>query len=215
MMRFIDLTDDPRKAHFDYFRSLAYPYVGVTVPVDVTALCALCKARGWSFYLAFLHAATFAADGVPELRRRILDGRIVEYDACPSSHTELLDNGAYCYCTLRHDRGLPLEAWLAYAEQTRKACREKASIAEDEDVLSEYFISALPWLPYTGLIQPVAGGDESNPRISWGKFEPDAQGRCRMPVSILAHHALADGLHLSRFYENLELELQRLTTPDP
>ena len=26
----------PRKAHFDYFRSLQYPYVGVTVDVDVT-----------------------------------------------------------------------------------------------------------------------------------------------------------------------------------
>lgn len=209
-MRIIDLTNDPRRAHFDYFRSLAYPYVGVTVPVDVTDLRALCKTRGYSFYLTFLHAVAFAADGVPELRRRILDGKIVEYDACPSSHTELLENGAYCYCTLRHDRALSLEAWLGYAEQTRKACRENASIAEDEDVLCEYFISALPWLPYTSLVQPVAGGDESNPRISWGKFEPNARGRLLMPVSILVHHALADGLHLAKFYENLDKELKKL-----
>ena len=70
-----------------------------------------------------------------------------------------------------------------------------------------YFISALPWLHYTALLQPVAGGDESNPRITWGKFAPDAQGRLMLPVSVLAHHALVDGLHLGRFYTGLEREI--------
>lgn len=28
-------------------------------------------------------------------------------------------------------------------------------------------------------------------------------GRAILPVSILVHHALADGLHIARFYENL------------
>lgn len=31
-----------------------------------------------------------------------------------------------------------------------------------------YFVSALPWLNYTALVQPAARGDESNPRITWG-----------------------------------------------
>ena len=34
----IDMERYPRKAHFDYFRSLAYPAAGVTVDVDVTPL---------------------------------------------------------------------------------------------------------------------------------------------------------------------------------
>ena len=34
----IDMPAYPRRAHFDYFRSLAYPYVGTTVNVDITAL---------------------------------------------------------------------------------------------------------------------------------------------------------------------------------
>ena len=31
-----------------------------------------------------------------------------------------------------------------------------------------------------------------------------------MPVTLLAHHALVDGLHIARFYRNLGLEMERL-----
>lgn len=73
-----------------------------------------------------------------------------------------------------------------------------------------YFISTLPWIRYTSLIQPVAGGDESNPRITWGKYEHTADGRLVMPVSVLAHHVLVDGAHIAAFYKNLDFEIARL-----
>ena len=206
--RIIDMDTYPRRAHFDYFRTLAYPYVGVTANVDVTELVRLCKEKGVSFYLTFMHAAALAADGVPEFRQRIREGSIVEYDECPTSHTEPLPDGTYCYCTLHHH--MPFGEYIAQAEEARRLCREKASIEEDEDVESMYFISALPWLHYTALIQPVAGGDESNPRITWGKYEADAMGRLMLPVTVLLHHALADGLHLGLFFQRLEKELQAL-----
>lgn len=49
----------------------------------------------------------------------------------------------------------------------------------------------------------------SNPRISWGKYVT-RDGRTTPPVTLTVHHALADGLHISRFYENLGLELAAL-----
>ena len=198
----IDMSTYLRRQHFDYFRSLPYPYVGVTQNVDVTALVRSCRAEGCSFYLTVLHACALAADEVPELRQRIRDGGIVQYDACPTSHTELLPDSTYCYCTLHHH--MPFAEYLHQAEEARRLCRERASIDEDDDVESMYFISTLPWLHYTALIQPVACGDESNPRITWGKYEPDHAGSLQLPVSLLAHHALVDGLHLARFYESLK-----------
>lgn len=74
-----------------------------------------------------------------------------------------------------------------------------------------YYITSLPWLKYTQLIQPTAGGDESNPRISWGKYEADFRGRLMMPVTLLAHHALVDGLQVARFFQNLDGETAVLT----
>ena len=208
--RSIDMDKYPRRAHFDYFRTLAYPYVGVTANVDVTELLSFCRQRGVSFYLTFMHSAALAADSIPEFRQRIRDGGIVQYNQCPTSHTEPLPDGTYCYCTLHHH--LPFAEYIARAEEARRLCRERASIEEDEGVESMYFISSLPWLHYTSLTQPVAGGDESNPRITWGKYEADARGRLMLPVTVLLHHALADGLHLGLFYQGLEREMQTLLT---
>ena len=130
---YLDMERYERIEHFRYFLSMPYPYVGVTVDTDVTDIVSFCKARGYSFYLTFLHAAAKAADRVPELRRRIRDGVIIEYDACPTSHTELCANGTYCYCTLRHDQ--PFEEYIAYAETERRRRRESGSLREDADVV--------------------------------------------------------------------------------
>ena len=203
----IDMKSYARIEHFNYFRTLQYPYVGVTANVDVTDAYRFAKERGVSFYLTILHAAALAADGVPELRQRIRGSQIIEYPECPTSHTERTDTGTYCYCTLHHH--MDLDDYFFQAEAVRKECA-KHGITEDDDAESMYFISSLPWLHYTSLIQPVAGGDESNPRITWGKYEKDTSGRMILPVSILSHHALTDGIHIARFYSNLEQEILKL-----
>ena len=205
----IDMEHYPRREHLAYFSSLPYPYVGVTCQVDVTDLVEFCKRRQYSFYLLFLHAVALAADGVRELRQRLRKGKVIEYPACPTSHTELRADGTYCYCILRHQ--MSLEAYISYGNRERERCRQAGSLEEDEDAESMYFVSALPWLHYTALIQPVAGGEESNPRITWGKFQEDAHGRKQLPVSLLAHHGLVDGIHIAQFYENLDKELRKLT----
>ena len=205
-MKRIDMATYPRRDHFEHFYGMAYPYVGVTVEVDVTALLTLCREKGYSFYLMVLHAVALAADEVDEFRRRIDDGGIVEYDECPTSHTELKPDGTYAYCTLHHH--MPLAEYIATAEAARQAARTSGTIEEEDEVKSMYFISTLPWLHYTALIQPVACGEESNPRFTWGKYQPNDKGRVMMPLSVLAHHALADGLHIARFYEAFDQQMK-------
>ena len=105
---------------------------------------------------------------------------------------------------------MAMEEYIPYAEKTRTQCRQAGSIEEDDDVERMYFISTLPWLHYSAIIQPVAGGEESNPRITWGKFQEDHRGRKQLPVTILAHHALVDGIHIAMFYQNLERQIQEI-----
>lgn len=203
MYRVLDLSCYPRADHFRYFCSLANPFAGVTVPVDVTELVAWCRARERSFYLAFLHQAALAADGIAPFRQRVRDGGIIEYDECPTSHIELLEDTTYRYCTLHHH--METETWFQQAEEARRAAR-KGNFQEDGDPDRCLFITTLPWLPYTALLQPTGG--DSNPRISWGRFQREADGRVRMPVSVLAHHGLVDGIHLAWFYRDLEDRLK-------
>ena len=123
--RTLDLAAYPRRAHFDYFRQMANPYVSVTAPCDITALRRLTQERGLPFFLTVLHCAINAANAVPELRQRIRGEGIVEYDRCLSSHTVALPDGTYCYCTL--DCAQPLGAFLPAAQA--ETARVKAALA--------------------------------------------------------------------------------------
>ena len=209
--REIDMTTYPRKAHYDHFRHLPNPHVGVTVDVDVTELVRACKENGWSFYLAFIRVAALAANVVPELRRRLKGEGIVEYDSCGTSHIELLEDGTYCYCTLRHDPARSWADYMAYAAAERDRARSGASIEEDEAVESLLFITSLPWLHYSAFVQPTAGPDDCNPRISWGRYVPDHRGQLMLPVTILCHHSLVDGLQIAAFYRELEAQLKGIS----
>lgn len=80
------------------------------------------------------------------------------------------------------------------------------TISDGEEPLSLLFISSLPWLSYTSLVQPVPIPADSNPRITWGKYF-EQEGKILIPVSILCHHALVDGIHLSQFYDHLKERL--------
>lgn len=105
---------------------------------------------------------------------------------------------------------MKLDEYMIYANEMRKKCLEKKEIEEDDDSNSMYFISTLPWIHYTSLIQPVAGGEESNPRITWGKFQEDYYGRKQLPVTVLVHHGLMDGIHIAQFYQSLEKQINEL-----
>lgn len=207
-MKHIDLADYPRRDHFNLYLGMAYPYAGVTVEVDVTDLLALCKTKKISFYLMVLHAVALAADEVPEFRRRIDNGGIVEYEECPTSHIELKPDGTYAYCALRHH--MPLKEFLPKAETACVNARENGSIEEEAEVQSMYFVSTLPWLHYTQLIQPVACGEDANPRFTWGRYQPNDKGRMMMPMSVLVHHGLADGVHIARFYDEFDKQMKIL-----
>lgn len=200
--RQIDMAHYARKEHFQYFRALGYPYVGVTVPVDITDFLTKTKEAGYPFFLSFLWCAAQSANAVPEFRQRICEDGIVEFSCCPTSHTVDKGDGTYCYCNLRCEA--KLDTFIPYAMEAQRAAALHGDIAEDaKDTLELLFISTLPWLSYSALVQPVPFPADSNPRITWGRY--DLQGdRVLMPLSVLCHHALVDGCHIARFYKTLD-----------
>ena len=83
----IEMDHYKRKSHFDYFNSLAFPYVGTTVNIDITKLQSAVKAQKLPFFLTICYCVSRAANAVPEFRQRIANGGIIEYENCRTSHT--------------------------------------------------------------------------------------------------------------------------------
>jgi chloramphenicol O-acetyltransferase type A len=67
--------------------------------------------------------------------------------------------------------------------------------------------TTLPWLSFTSFAHArTKGRGDSVPRIVFGKFSKEGD-RLMMPISVEVHHALVDGLHVGRFFNNLETAL--------
>ena len=206
--KYLDMESYARRSHFAYFNSLSYPYAGVTVNVDITGFLAAVRKKRLPFFLTFCYCVSRAANSIPQLRQRILKDQIIEFETCRTSHTVALEDETYCYCTL--DSSMPFSDYLPYAIKAQEQAKAHKGIEEDSaDTLDKFFISTLPWLSYSSLVQPVPMPADSNPRITWGKYF-EQNGTVLVPVTILCHHALVDGIHLSKFYSHLQEQLTQI-----
>jgi chloramphenicol O-acetyltransferase type A len=135
---------------------------------------------------------------VPELRQRIVEGRIVEFDHCDTAHTVALPDRTFINC--RTDSRMELEEFLVDAKQRQEEAKTQhgfVTTAEDETPL--IFASCMPWVAFTQVIQPTPIPADSNPRIVFGKYIPQGE-RTLMPLCLQGNHALIDGWHISEFF---------------
>ena len=197
-MKYIDLETYPRRSHYEFFKAMAYPYMGMTANVDVTKLVSFAKATGGATFLACLWAAANAANSVPELRQRIVGDNIVEFDHCDTAHTVAMPDETFCNC--RTDCRKPLEEFLVYGKQRQEEAMPRHGFnLTQEDETNLIFASCVPWVAFTQVIQPTPIPADSNPRIVFGKYIRQGE-QILMPLSLQGNHALIDGWHISEFF---------------
>ena len=215
-IRIIDAETDPRIEHFEHFLAMPDPFVTLTVQMDITEWYGRLRGKGYPFFLSFQYEVAAAANSVPEFRRRIRNGRVIEYDVCGASYTAALPDGTYRYCDVRTD--LPFEEYLKEAKVVQEQALKQEHLVESEDPESRFFISCVPWLSYSSLEMPKPSSDFSVPSITWGRLYtekalaekdgvPTTEERVKIPVTVMVNHALADGIHISRFFSKLEERL--------
>ena len=205
----IDLSTYPRAQHFRYFLTMGYPYVGMTVQVDITDFYRWQKENGVPFFLAFLWCAARAANRVLAFRQRIRDGEILEYPWCPTSHTVAREDGTYAYCQL--DCRGDFASFLRTALPLHEEAARHGTIEEDtSNMLPYFYVSTVPWVHYTSVTQPTPIPADSNPRLVWGKYGAEGE-RITMPVTVLCHHGLVDGRQIGDFYRELDRAMGEIT----
>ena len=80
-----------------------------------------------------------------------------------------------------------------------------------KDEVEILYMSCIPWIHYTHFVRTVEhGGKDNIPRISWGKYLRDKEGKMTMPFSVQVHHALMDGYHVGMYFEKMEAWLDSI-----
>lgn len=202
--RRIDTAAWPRREAYELFRGFGFPYFSLTADVDVGPFRDVLSARGASFTVGLVYALTSAANGIAAFRQRIRGDAVVEHAVVHPSITVLADGDVFRFVTLRYDASFTAFALDAAARIERGRRADSLWSEPDRDDL--LFMTALPWVSFTAMIHPVPlNPPDSAPRIAWGRYRSQGE-RLLMPLNVQAHHALMDGIHLGRYFE----EVQRL-----
>ncbi len=206
-MRQIDIQTWPRREHFEVFSTYDYPHFSLCANVDLTAFYPFVKQRGISFTVATVYVLARAANAIPEFRYRIRDGKVVEHEIVHPSGTILTGDDLFSFCTFDYIEN--------FSKFTAKAA-ERITYVKDDPTLEDgpgqddlLYMTAIPWVSFTSFMHPLhLYPADSVPRFAWGKFSEE--GECiKMPLSVQGHHALMDGIHVGRFYAEVQSYFQQ------
>ena len=202
-MPYLDIESWNRREHFHMFKAYERPFFNLCAPVDVTRLRELCRAPdGPSFFLASFWLSLKAANEVEAFRYRLRGDRIFVYEAIGGGTTVMREDETFGFAYFPY---LPTFGEFAAEAGPELELRQKPAPLEpqpENDAVIHY--SVIPWVSFTSFAHARRfDTTDSVPKIVFGRYYADGD-RWRMPVSVEIHHALADGLHVGRFFEGFQ-----------
>ncbi|KPL78076.1 chloramphenicol acetyltransferase [Ornatilinea apprima] len=202
-MRQIDIDTWPRREHFNLYNSFEFPHFTLCANVDLTNLLSFVREKRVSLNVAIIYLVTRAANQIPEFRYRIRSGSVIEHEVVHPSTTILGKDDVFSFCTLNYTTDF--SQFLSRALE-KIACVQKRPrlLEEDQQRDDLLFMTAIPWVSFTSIMHPMRLlPEDSVPRFAWGKYFEEGS-KIKMPLSVQGHHALMDGLHAGRFYEEVQ-----------
>ena len=201
----IDINNWDRKEYYDWFTTKNCCKISMTTNIDVTNLVKQIKGKNLRYYPVFIYMIS-----------RIVN----EYSECRMNYDKNGDLGIYDEIYPRYpifhesDKKISL-LWTEYSNDFRifydRVIRDMATYGEKRSVTAKgnfpdncYDISSLPWSSFTSFTcQSTNDSLWLSPLVMIGRFFED-NGKLLMPIALSVHHAVCDGYHVSRFFENLQ-----------
>jgi chloramphenicol O-acetyltransferase type A len=197
----IDLNTWNRKQHFNHFNGLVDSSFAVTVPFNVTKAYQFSKASNLSFFAKYLHDCMKAINAVENLRYRIIDNKIVEYDVIHASATLMRKDKTFGFSFI--DFNKDLQEFIKNFEAEKERIQNSTDLFPPKNSIDCIYCSAMPWLNFIAHKEPFSGSNDSVPKVAFSKVE-QLNNDLIMNVSINVNHALVDGYHVSLFAQKFQ-----------
>jgi chloramphenicol O-acetyltransferase type A len=207
----LDLTNWPRKQHFEFYKDFAQPYFSIGCDLDASKLYHHCKnpansqgdSQGDDHKIAFFDAYLFltmqAINQVEPFRYRLVDGQVRIYPHISISVAIMAEDNTFRFCEV------PFASDFATFQSNLKAAKAEAisgpffseMFAANKNNQATVHMSVIPWISFTSFGHARHGGPSTGiPLIAMGKMR---EKDCSMPICVDAHHALVDGVDVGQF----------------
>jgi len=199
----VDIEKWERGKLFSHYMDYMRIVMSLTVDVDVTPIKEYSKESGNDFYSLMIWVVSKVINSHDEFRYGWNEkGELIKWDIVSPSYT-----------VFHKDDENFTKMLTEYSEDFREFCdRVRKDRKEHENERSivnnhprNFFdVSCLPWVKYKHFDMHIFDdGKFLAPVVTWGKYEEE-NGRLIMPLSMNINHAVADGFHLSRFFNEVQ-----------
>ena len=177
--------------------------------INVEKLWNWCHDNDKSFYVMSLGCLLNATNSVPQLKRRIIDEKAIEYDYLDGV-TPIMDEDNDIYREMRLKTPQEFSDIIEWHDYVRELISDILNQKndgfvcemEDRDKTNIVNLSCIPWVDFDMITNCVVDGSAIQPLITWGKVNKNYE----MSVSITVSHIFVNGRELGYFYENAQKE---------
>ena len=195
---------------FINFQSTRY---SMSARVNVEKLWNWCHENDKSFFIMSLGCLMNAVNSVDELKRRIIDNKVVEFDYLDGV-TPIMNEDEGIYCEMKVKTPQEFEniiQWHDYVKDLSADILSGKSESffiemEKRDLTNIANFSCIPWVDFDMITNCTVEGKAIQPLITWGKVNENFE----MSVSITVSHIFVNGRELGYFYENAQREFNNI-----
>lgn len=199
----IDLNEWNRGELFRFYMENMRIVMSLTVDIDVTQLKEYSRKTQIAFYPLMLWVVSKAVNSHDEFKYGWdADGRLIRWDYVSPSYTQFhREDEAFTKLVTEYSEDLFAFCGRVMADRER----HKGGRAVLEGQPPNFFdVSCLPWVKYKHFdVHVFDEGKFLAPVVTWGKYE-QTDSKLMLPLSMNIHHAVADGFHLSRFFNDVQ-----------
>ena len=182
--------------------------------INVEKMWNWCHENDRSFFIMSLGCLMNAVNSVPQLKRRIIDGKAVEHEFLEGL-TPIMNEEKEIYREMRVKIPQEFENFLEWHDYVKDLSsdilegRKEGCMLEMEkrDLENIANFSCIPWVDFDMLTNCVVDGRAIQPLVTWGKVNENYE----MSVSITVSHIFVNGRELGHFYENAQKEFDSIT----
>ena len=205
----IDMATWPRRELYRFYMEDLKLTMNMTVEMDVTHILAFSREKGLKFHSVMMHTVGRVLNARDEFRYSITpEGELIQWDYISPSYTDFHPENEH-FVKFVTEYSTDLEDFCARVETDKERYKDGWGFIPDQP-LNVYDISCVPWVTYQALTLHVdAGGPCLFPVVLWGKYE-EKDGKTVMPVTMNINHAVCDGFHICRFFNDLQAAMDTL-----
>lgn len=199
----VDMTTWPRAELFNFYIEKMRIVMSLTVDIDVAPLLAYTKKHNLKFYPAMLWVVSKVINSHDEFKYSWdADGNLIRWDFVSPSYADFHSEDEN-FTKLMTEYSESLSDFHARFLADREKHRNDRAVLPNQ-APNFFDVSCLPWVRYKHFdVHVFDEGKFLAPVVTWGKYEAEGD-KVLMPLTMNIHHAVADGFHLSRFFNEVQ-----------